>query len=260
MSTRRMKRLMAVTTLAASMTILALITGAVPASANNCLKDAYGKNLQCTANDVSIASASNVRKLDGTPLTTCPSGGTFSFIADFHIVTTATRRENIGMYFQTAGGSSALTGTCSDNIISPLHDAGQNGIVSCGSGASQIPCLGSALYHEFDAAPDNCGDTTSADGTNQIVTLEVDNALCKAAAASQNVALPACTSWQQPDGAILCQSTPPNTGWPYVFAAVPGSPSKCNCNTALTIPVQVQTPGVTITKCANPTSVTDHAA
>jgi hypothetical protein len=240
-------------------TMLAVVASATPASAGNCLKDFYGKNVQCTANDVSVASASNVRKLDGTPLTTCPSGGTFDFIADFHIVTTATSRENIGMYFQTAGGSNALTGTCQDNIISPLHDSGADGTVSCGSGAGQIPCLGSALYHEFDTslAGDNCGDTTSADGNNQIVTVEVLGALCKAAAGSTNVALPACTSWQQPGGALLCASSPPNTGWPYVPAAVPGAPSKCNCNNGLTIPVQVQTPGVTVTKSANPTSVDD---
>jgi hypothetical protein len=238
---------------------LLFLMRASPAAANNCLKDEYGKNVQCSANDVSVASASNVRKLDGSSLTTCPANGTFSFIADFHIVTTATSRQNIGLYFQTAGGSSALTGTCSDNIISPLHDPGQNGIVSCGSGVGQVPCLGSALYHENDTSltGDNCGDTLSADGNDQIVTVEVDNALCKAAAGSKNVALPACTSWQQPGGALLCASTPPNKGWPYVTAAVPGSPSKCNCNTALTIPVQVQSPGVTVTKSADPTSVTD---
>ena len=256
---RSLMLIRAVSRIAMLVMTLSLVAIATPAAANNCLQDEYGKKVVCTANDVSIASASNIRKLDGTPLTTCPSGGTFSFIADFHIVTTATARENIGMYFQTAGGSNALTGTCSDNIISPLHDAGANGIVSCGSGAGQIPCLGSALYHEYDTslAGDNCGDTTSADGTNQIVTVEVDNAKCQAAAGSKNVALPACTSWQQPGGALLCASSPPNTGWPYVPAAVPGSPSKCNCNTALTIPVQVQTPGVTVTKSATPTSVND---
>jgi len=141
---------------------LLFLMRASPAAAGNCLKDVYGKNVQCTANDVSIASASNIRKLDGSTLSTCPAGGYFDFIADFHIVTTATSRENIGMYFQTAGGSSALTGTCSDNIISPLHDPGANGVGTCGSGINQIPCLGSALYHEFDTSlvGDNCGDTT----------------------------------------------------------------------------------------------------
>src|SRR6266576_6532082 len=94
---------------------------AATASAQTCLKDEYGKNVQCTANDVRVAFADNPRALDGTSLTSCTAGATFSFVADFHVVTTATARENIGLYFQTNGGANALTGTCSDNIISPPH-------------------------------------------------------------------------------------------------------------------------------------------
>jgi hypothetical protein len=245
MDTWGSKRLAVVTAFALFVTL----ARALPASASNCLKDEYGKSVTCTANDVSVASASNPRHLDGSPLQSCSAGQPFSFIADFHIVTTATARENIGLYFQTAGGSNALTGTCSDNIVSPLHDSGQNGILNCGSGAGQVPCLGSALYHEFDTSltGDNCGDTTSADGTNQIVTVEVDNVQCKAGA-NGLLSLPNCTSWQQPGGAILCASSPPNTGWPWVPAAIPGSPSKCNCNAGFTVPIQVQTPGVSATK------------
>jgi hypothetical protein len=252
------------TGLAMVMTMLALVTSATIASAaGNCLKDEYGKNVQCSANDVSVAFADNPRDLQGNPLTGpgkgCAAGQMFSFIADFHIVTTATARENIGLYFQTGGGSSALTGgTCSDNIISPLHDPGQNTTGSCGSGAGQVPCLGSALYHEYDTSltGDNCGDTTSADGTNQIVTVEVDNALCKAGI-NGLLSLPNCTSWQQPGGALLCASSPPNKGWPWVPAAIPGSPSKCHCDGSFTVPIQVQTPGVSVTKSADKTSLDD---
>lgn len=248
-----------VATMVLVLAALAMLITASPAAARGkakplagggtCLKDVYKKNLQCTANDVRVAYADNVRKLDGTPLGTCNQGETFSFIADFHIVTTATQRENIGLYFQTAGGSSALTGTCSDNIISPLHYPGLNDTNnnSCG-GAGQVPCLGSADYHEFDTSllGDNCGDTTSADGS-QIVTVEVDNALCTPGA-NGFVALPDCTSWQQPGGALLCESTPPNSGWPWVPAAIPGAPSKCHCDNSLTVPVQVQSPGFTVSK------------
>jgi hypothetical protein len=259
-----LSRVRAMTGLAMVMTMLALVTSATIASAaGNCLKDEYGKNVQCSANDVSVAFADNPRDLQGNPLTGpgkgCAAGQMFSFIADFHIVTTATARENIGLYFQTGGGSSALTGgTCSDNIISPLHDPGQNTTGSCGSGAGQVPCLGSALYHEYDTSltGDNCGDTTSADGTNQIVTVEVDNALCKAGI-NGLLSLPNCTSWQQPGGALLCASSPPNKGWPWVPAAIPGSPSKCHCDGSFTVPIQVQTPGVSVTKSADKTSLDD---
>jgi hypothetical protein len=109
--------------LAIFMVILATAARSTPALADKCLKDAYGKNVQCSANDVSIAFADNPRNLDGSKLTQCTAGQKLSFVADFHVTTTATARENIGLYFQTAGGSNALTGTCSDNIIAPPHSS-----------------------------------------------------------------------------------------------------------------------------------------
>jgi hypothetical protein len=241
--------------------IATVLLRASPAGASNCLKDIYGKNVQCTANDVSIASASNPRKLDGSSLSSCIAGTSFSFIADFNIVTTATSRENIGLYFQTAGGSSALTGgSCSDNIISVLHDPGKAGVVNCGTGPGQVPCLGSSLYHEFDTAltgppPDNCGDTTSADGAKQIITVEVDNAQC-AAGPDGFLRLPNCTSWQQPGGVLYCYSDP-SKGWPFTPAASPGSPSKCHCDSGFEVPIAVQTPGVSVKKSADKTSLDD---
>jgi len=222
--------------------LLALFTIAIlaaSASAQTCLKDQYGKNVQCTANDVRVAFADNIRALDGTSLTSCTAGSTFSFVADFHVVTTATARENIGLYFQTAGGANALTGTCSDNIIAPRH-------------ASANPLdtvqLGSSDYFEntsVDSAGDNCGDITTAHN-NQTVTVEVDNVLCQAATGTNQLRLPDCTSWQQPGGTILCQSSPPS--YPWVAAAIPGSPSKCNCDNGFTVPIQVQSPSVSVAK------------
>lgn len=234
-----------------------LFLQASPAFAtNNCLKDEFGKNVQCSANDVRVAKATNPRNLDGTPITSCNAGSHFSFIADFHLVTTATARENIGLYFQTGGGSSALTGTCSDNIISPLHDPGEASTVNCGT-AGYGPCLGSAQYHEFDTAlaGDNCGDTTSADG-DQVITVEVDDVDCKAAPGTNQLSLPDCTSWQQPGGALLCVSDP-NGGWPWVPAAIPGAPSKCHCDSGFTVPITVQSASISVTKTPSPTSLPD---
>src|SRR5262245_52285572 len=155
--------------------LLAMVILAAPAFAQTCLKDEYGKNVQCTANDVRVAFADNPRALDGTPLTSCTSGSTFSFVADFHVVTTATARENIGLYFQTNGGANALTGTCSDNIIAPPHKS---------SNPLDTVTLGTSQYFEntsVDQAGDTCGDITTADN-NQVVTVEVDNAKCVAGA------------------------------------------------------------------------------
>ncbi len=224
-----------------SSVIFALLTTAIlaaPAFAQTCLKDEYGKNVQCTANDVRVAFADNIRALDGTALTSCTAGSTFSFVADFHVVTTATARENIGLYFQTAGGASALTGTCSDNIIAPKHTA---------VNPLDKVQLGSSDYFEntsVDSAGDTCGDITTAHN-NQTVTVEVDNAKC-VAGSNGMLALPDCTSWQQPGGTILCQSSAPS--YPWVPAAIPGSPSKCNCDNGFTVPIQVQSPSVAVAK------------
>jgi hypothetical protein len=202
-----------------------------------CLQDVYGsKKLVCTANDVTVTSVDNIRGLDGKPLTSCTPNVDFTFIGDFHVTTSATSRQNIGIYFQTAGGSNALAGTCSDNIIGQLHDCPMTtpGTLQCGS----------STYTESDAAPDNCGDTTSAHP--EVVTIEVTGVKCQAAAGTTSVALPYCTSWQQPNGAILCESSPPL--YPWVPAAIPGTVSKCSCNNGFTVPIAVQSPAVSVSK------------
>jgi len=225
--------------------IMVLLLQVSSASANNCLKDEFGKNVQCTANDVSIAKATNIKALDGTALKSCISGSTFSFVADFLLVTTASARENIGLYFATAGQSSALTGTCSDNIVAPLH-ASSNPLDSV--------VLGTKQYEELDAAPDNCGDISTADN-NQVITVEVDNVACQAAAGTNQLSLPDCTSWQQPGGTIQCVS--PTPYYPWVPAAIPGSPSKCRCDAGFTGPITVQSANLAVTKTPNPTSLPD---
>jgi hypothetical protein len=216
--------------------LLAMVVRATPALADQCLKDAYGKSVQCTANDVSIAYADNPRNLNGTKLTQCTAGQKLSFVADFHVTTTATARENIGLYFQTAGASNALTGTCSDNIIAPPHSS---------SNSADVITLGTPQYQELDTSVvgDNCGDISTTDN-NQVVTVEVDDVTCQAGV-NGLLALPNCTSWQQPGGALKCQSPMPY--WPWVPAAVPGSPSKCNCQNGFTVPIFVS-PNLAVTK------------
>src|SRR6266850_1323794 len=178
-------------TLFTTVAALLFLMRASPASAApNCVQDVFGKKLQCTANDVSLSGVvpGSVRDTTGKTMPDCFSGTTFSFIADFQVVTTSTARENIGFYLGTGTGATqvgALKGTCTDQIVSPLHFPGDAGTPTIPgdttdpkqciqNGGTQL-CLGSALYHEFDTSlpGDNCGDTTSADGTSQIVTFEV---------------------------------------------------------------------------------------
>src|SRR5204862_1397624 len=103
---------------------LAMTVLAAPAfaQANNCMQDEFNlqqsQKLNCTANDVRVAQVSGVTDLNGAPLTTCIEGSTFSFIANFQIITTANAvnsggRNNIGLYFQTDDTKpDALFGTC----------------------------------------------------------------------------------------------------------------------------------------------------
>jgi hypothetical protein len=242
-----------------ALALLAVAFLPTSAFAQTCLLDEYNNvtkgKLNCTANDVSIAAAVNPRNPDGTPISTCFAGTKFSFIADFQVVTTATARENIGFYMAVNGQSNALTGSCVDNIVSPLHDPGSNTRSTCvTAGTIGTQCLGSALYHEFDTslAGDNCGDTTSADGTSQFVTILVSDITCPAL--GTQFVLPNCTSWQQPGGAIQCASTPPNTAWPWVQAAIPGSPSKCNCS-SVNIPITPIDYTITVSKTPSPASL-----
>lgn len=223
-------------------------TAVVPLTAGgNCLQDEFTlsgatQKLSCTANDVSVAKVTNVRDLSGNKLTSCIAGSTFNFIADFEIVTTSkSSRSNIGLYFATAGGqATALTGSCSDNIIPPSHTC-PGSTVTCGSDN----------YDELDPAPDNCGDSSSTDlsatfgAGAQDVTIEVDNFSCTAPAGTTQLVLPNCTSWQVPGSTIQCVS--PSSNYPYEIAAVPGSPSKCNCAT-IPLPITVQSPTASVTK------------
>ncbi len=191
-----------------------------------CMQDAYGSALGCTANDVGIASATNIRNLDGTPLTSCVEGTTISFLATFLVdTTTATGRYDVGLYFATDGdgnGDGALTGSCDVNTIAPLDPA---------------TGLGSPNYVQLDGAPDACGDIDGAHDP-QIVTVRVDNVLCTAGAGGM-LSLPNCTSWRQAGSNDLC-SGPAD--------AFPGAPSKCNCDVGFTVPIAVAPPEASVVK------------
>jgi hypothetical protein len=229
--------------------------------AQTCVQEEYNKvtkqKLNCTANDVRVAEVHNVRDpVTGAKISTCTAGATFNFLADFKIVTTSSQaRENVGLYIATNSQTTALTGACVDNIISPGHHADGT---PCTPGGSTVGCFGSDNYHETDAKPDNCGDTSSGDFSGtfgagaELVTLEIDNFVCQAPAGTTQVQLPNCTSWQIPGGTIQCQASTTTYAYPFngpggTPTAIPGSPSKCNCST-IPLGVTVQTPGIGVGK------------
>jgi hypothetical protein len=269
------------------------------AGAGNCLQNescAAGvtQKLNCTANDVRVAKVINTRNPDGSPINSCIAGQTgINFVADFLVQTSSTSsRSNIGLYFSefdVTQQPTALTGTCSDNVISPPHHV--TGVSAClGSGAyNDAACTGFGTYDELDAnepksttGTTGCGDSTSGDGTvcltandnlgnatavpcssplaaqtftaTQVVTVEIKNFTCPNVAAGTQVQLPNCTSWQIPGGTIMCTTGP--TDYPYPTApptAIPGTPSKCNCG-VVALPIIVQTPSVQVQKACTTTS------
>ncbi|MDH3589642.1 MAG: hypothetical protein OEQ74_09575 [Gammaproteobacteria bacterium] len=209
----------------------------------DCIQDQWNaagnrQKLTCTANDVRVASASNIRDVTGKPLDTCIAGSTFSFVADFLVVLGAQERFDIGLYFATDGdeegkGDGAITGDCAVNIIEPL---------------SGDPALGSANFIQLDAVSqpgDICGDIDAANNP-QVVTVQVDNVVCQDAGGDGFLDLPNCTSWRQGGANEVCLST---------ADAFPGSPSKCNCDPDFNIPVMVEPGNIGVTKTAGPPSL-----
>jgi len=256
MSFRNGKRLLRLWCTAFAFSLFGTLTLSAPAFAQTCLHDEAvnaglikpSKSLTCTAGDVRVAQVTNVRDLNGQSLSSCIEGTTFSFVADFTIVTQANAansggRDNVGLYFQRDPTKpDALSGSCVDNIIAPQHPK---------TIGSTTFTLGSAGYQEFDASPDNCGDTASSVNPSIIDTIVVDNFLCEAPTGSTTLVLPNCTSWQTPGSSTLCQTTGPDFPYPFNTSgqpeAVTGTPSKCNCG-IIPLPITPVTPSVIVQK------------
>jgi len=272
----------------------------------SCTSTPSSLTLGCTANDVSISQIpqNTITILSGGQNNPprCFQNGNFSFTGDFDILTTANAanaggRDNVGLYLSTKqacsstvttdcnppvkfgpGGkvtSTAICGTCSDNIISPLHTSTG---ASCTAGTAG--CLGSDNYHEYDngvfvdnTLPDNCGDTSSTDNSSKFgagqegVTIEVQNMFCGGQTCTvggvSGLLLNYCTTWQTPGSAIACHSDSPAFNYPFDPAtgkpeAVPGTQSKCNCATVC-LPVTPISVTATATKSCT-TAITTTAS
>ncbi len=266
--------------------LLAMAILPAPASAQTCIQDEFNsfngvnKTLSCTANDVSVAAVKGVTVISGGTGSQCFAGSKFSFIADFEILTTSSKtRSNIGIFFGTApGATQALTGACSQAILSPQHPCAGNKSFMCGDAGYEEkdgPINGEAAATSTTSG--GCGDTTSGDTSvfgsgTQSAELEVDGLTCPTNPApcppgtvtppgiTTCMPLPVCTSWFQPTTTMpVCTISPPSFSW--VPTAIPGTTSKCSCGT-LFIPVQPVKPSVTVGKtCSilNPTPISGVA-
>jgi hypothetical protein len=225
----------------------AVLFGAQPSFAQTCIEDvwkAHGnkQGLTCTAQDVTLSSASNIQISTGgscdqtTGECRCFAGQALTFTADFQMDLTADTRYDVGFYIGTGSG------------------ANQNGAVTgqCSATASLTGNTQQGSFINLDAAPDVCGDITGPFGTvhNPLFVRATISTTCPSGA-GQQLQLPFCTTWRQPGSNQECLGTGNGTTTNDVY---PGSPSKCNCG-VLAIDIFAETPRITVTKNALTTSV-----
>jgi hypothetical protein len=228
-----------------------MLLGAQQVSAQSCMQDVWkahgnNQNLNCTANDVTLASVGNlcVHVPSGHPQEdpnrpgcqapnqdgnfTCVSGQDFTFTADYTMPLTAQARYDLGLYIATDGGGDdgAITGECANNVL---------------TAANSETYFSSPLDRQYPE--DICGDIT--DAHNPQVFSQTITTLCNDT--GSGVSLPWCTSWRQPGADELCNTTDYTTA--AEWDAYPGSPSKCNCG-LLFIDVFSETASITVVKTA----------
>jgi hypothetical protein len=226
-------------TLAAGVLLLASPAGADESgptvSGDICMQKVFGSpvansnKLNCTANDIRISKAVSVSP------TSCISGQKFDLTATFETIVTANSRYDAGYFFRTDGGTNArgdgtlATGQCSLSALKPPPPA-------------NAPVL------QLDG--DTCGDLNS--GTFQ-VTFVIPDVMCVAAAGTDQLALPNCTSWHSNQGTQCDVGNPFSTNDAADFR--PDTKSKCVCDDTFTVPVTVEDAEIVVTKTASPTQV-----
>lgn len=249
-SYRCLAHILCVTVIAAGSFIL---PGKSAWAANNCIQDVWkahgnSQNLNCTANDVTLASVDNICIVvdpPGGPLdqnedgcadnNTCVSGQPVTFTADFTLPLTAQARYDIAAYIATDGGGSdgAVTGQCASSVVTAENAVPPSNFIN------------------LDVAPDICGDIDDAHNP-QVFTQEV-TVMCTDTNGDNKVNLPWCTTWRQPGANEECDS-PALTEVPADYDAYPGAPSKCNCGD-LDIGIFLETASIQVIKTAVPTEI-----
>jgi hypothetical protein len=171
----------------------------------------------CTANDVSVASADiESYSFDGVNYTqyagqtiTCNEGEPLFVQLKANIKENATsKRTDIGAWIATDGGN-ARTGTCNHyNLIAP--DSG-----TVVDGVSNVD-------------GDYCGDLENQDSS--FVELGIISTVCHADASSDSLHIGSCLGWTEPGGDQACPQNGSNTANGFRWGTVPGTTSKCNCS------------------------------
>ena len=214
------------------------VRAGVQGGAASCLAEAFGGAVNCTAEDVRIASAETVEVLDG-----CDGPGDTAQVklrVDLEIG--AATRYDIGLFAATDGGD-ARTGTCfKEYLPPPLLGAPTPADLQSGFGP----------YYNDAADSDQCGDALQNDATIDPVRRLFSTAADSAAAAT--IEFPCrdtdadgfldfdyCAGWRQ-NSNFICSS--------IADAGIPGNASKCKCDVVnLAVAVPTTSPaGLTVGK------------
>lgn len=225
--------------------LMALFAGASVALAqtvtNGCMQDIAGFSLNCTANDVKIAGVADVDGVPGPDIVILDDGckfpgDTVDFTATFELQTT-TERHDIGIYFATDG------------------DPNNDGAVSGECSISTLPYAPDPLWLDLDGTDDDplgltqdtCGDISESH-TPLYAEITLAGVVCIDPDEDGQLNLPNCISWRQPGANELCLSP---------LHSFPGTPSKCRCDIAFNVPIDVPPAELAVTKTANPTEVSE---
>jgi hypothetical protein len=199
---------------------------------NGCMQNVAGFALNCSSNDVRIAGVAT--NADGSPKLTINDNGcayygdSVNFTAEFLVNLGAQARYDIGIYFATDGDNNndgALTGSCS---------------------VTSLDADNTSNFINLDASPDQCGDIDAAH--NPLRPLITLTAVCIDEDNNGKLDLPNCVSWRQPGSNELCTDA---------LDAFPGSPSKCKCDKAFNVPIEVPSATIEVTKTASPTTLAE---
>ena len=213
----------------------AFLSGAV--SGVNDDQDLADPAQHCTANDVSIASATiNSFSFDGvnfTPFTgqNIECDETQPIFLDLNALlqeTATSTRTDIGVWIATDGGN-ARTGTCN-----------QYNLRNAQSGVSNTDS-------------DSCGDLVNAGSAT--VPLGVISTICQTATNTSTLLhIGSCVGWTEPGGDQVCPQGNVANDNNFRWGTVPGTTSKCNCG-GFDVPITVRkTAKLEVAKVCTPTN------
>lgn len=209
-----------------------------------CMETLFQGKLNCTANDVAISGVATDPTTGDYLLTIRDDGcqypgDTVDFDAIFEVVINATERFDIGAYFAIDGDfgeavpDGALTGACTVATL-PTDDPDGDGLL-----------FGLDLDEAAGQTGDTCGDINKSNNP-MFIPVSLTGVKCSDPDGDRQLNLPNCVSWRQKGANEMCTMSDD---------AYPGAPSKCRCDEAFNVPIEVPPAKLELTKTATVSSI-----